>query len=195
MVRANGTGEFPNSTLALTIVARKYQDADGYYELLGVDPRSTEAEIKRAAKRRLMETHPDVGGDEDDFCKVMQAYQTLSDQTLKAEYDRKEKLPKGLHFKRKATIDLSETYDAKPFGFYKNMTDILLDSDVEMLYNWLDAVMDAAHEFRWEADIKVGIGGEVYTDQEGIAVMPKGAKGKDHRVMAKLFVLKRKCET
>lgn len=194
MVKASGTGAFPNSTLTIVPVPRKFQDVDGYYAILGVNPRSSELEIKQAAKRKLMETHPDVGGNEDDFCAVMVAYQTLSNPLSKAEYDCKDtaKLDKVMSIKRKVAFEIPDEQNEKPFGYYKNMTDILLDSDMEMLYNWLDAVMNAAHEFRWQADIRVGIGGDRFSDIDGIAVAPRGKNRQDHQVMAKLFVLKQK---
>ena len=62
------------------------------YEVLGVDRRATEAEIKAAFRRRAMETHPDKNpGDPDAqtrFKEVNAANQVLSDPEKRAAYDR-----------------------------------------------------------------------------------------------------------
>ncbi|MBI4614516.1 MAG: J domain-containing protein, partial [Planctomycetes bacterium] len=61
-----------------------------YYEVLGVGPQSDLEEIKRAFRRRALETHPDKNphpqaGQE--FIRVAQAYETLSDIHKRAAYD------------------------------------------------------------------------------------------------------------
>jgi hypothetical protein len=46
-------------------------------EVLGVEPDVDQRELKRAYRRRVKETHPDLGGDEDAFCRVQRAYEHL----------------------------------------------------------------------------------------------------------------------
>ena len=58
-----------------------------YYETLGVTPTSTPSEIKKAYRRLAMKHHPDKGGDIDQFKKIQEAYDTLSDSDKRAEYD------------------------------------------------------------------------------------------------------------
>jgi molecular chaperone DnaJ len=62
------------------------------YEVLGVDRRATEAEIKAAFRRRAAETHPDRNpGDPDAqnrFKEINAANQVLSDPDKRAAYDR-----------------------------------------------------------------------------------------------------------
>lgn len=58
------------------------------YRVLGVSPDASEEDIKRAYRRRARESHPDAGGDEEDFKEVQHAYQVLSDPRRRARYDR-----------------------------------------------------------------------------------------------------------
>jgi molecular chaperone DnaJ len=63
-----------------------------YYEVLGIKKGATEAEIKKAFRKKAMEYHPDKNpGDkaaEDNFKEVNEAYSILSDPDKKGKYDR-----------------------------------------------------------------------------------------------------------
>jgi len=48
------------------------------WEVLGLAPDSDAAEIKRAYRRRALETHPDRGGSEAAFVRVQRAYDKLA---------------------------------------------------------------------------------------------------------------------
>ena len=50
-----------------------------YYEVLGVNRDTPQAEIKKAYKRLASKHHPDKGGDEAEFKKIQEAYEVLSD--------------------------------------------------------------------------------------------------------------------
>lgn len=58
-----------------------------YYSILGVSKSASEAEIRKAYKKQSMKHHPDRGGDEEEFKKINEAYQTLSDPQKKQIYD------------------------------------------------------------------------------------------------------------
>lgn len=62
-------------------------DAD-LYEILGIAPSATDAEIQRAWRTRARGTHPDTGGDPADFERVHLAYLVLSEPASRRRYDR-----------------------------------------------------------------------------------------------------------
>ena len=61
-----------------------------YYAILGVDRDATPSQIKKAYRRRAVQTHPDKlpDGDRRAFDKVSEAYQVLSDDEKRPIYNR-----------------------------------------------------------------------------------------------------------
>lgn len=61
------------------------------YEVLGVSKDATEADIKKAFRRKARELHPDVNkaaDAEDQFKELNEAYDVLSDPAKRSQYDR-----------------------------------------------------------------------------------------------------------
>ena len=58
-----------------------------YYDLLGLPPTATPAEIKAAYRRLIPKVHPDGGGTDALFHQVHEAYETLADPAKRATYD------------------------------------------------------------------------------------------------------------
>ena len=58
------------------------------YEVLGVSPVATEAELRVAYRRLMRETHPDTGGEAARFIAVQEAWQRVGTPEDRAAYDR-----------------------------------------------------------------------------------------------------------
>lgn len=58
------------------------------YELLGADPNASDAELKKAFRKKALAAHPDKGGDPEVFKEVTNAYEVLSDPDRRDMYDR-----------------------------------------------------------------------------------------------------------
>jgi molecular chaperone DnaJ len=62
--------------------------AKDYYQTLGVDKKASKEDIKKAFHKLAHKYHPDKkGGDEAKFKEVNEAYQTLSDDAKRSQYD------------------------------------------------------------------------------------------------------------
>ena len=63
-----------------------------FYDLLGVQPDATSAEIRKAYYQRARSCHPDKHPDdpakEAEFKQLSEAYQTLFDEERRAAYDK-----------------------------------------------------------------------------------------------------------
>lgn len=62
--------------------------AKDYYNILGVDKGASKDEIKRAYYKLAHKHHPDKGGDERKFKEINEAYQVLSDENKRRQYDQ-----------------------------------------------------------------------------------------------------------
>lgn len=61
--------------------------AKDYYQVLGVDKKATQDDIKKAFRKLAHKHHPDKGGSDDTFKEITEAYSILSDEKKRREYD------------------------------------------------------------------------------------------------------------
>lgn len=59
-----------------------------YYDILSINGDATELDLKKAYRKAAIKNHPDKGGDEEKFKMIGEAYRVLSDNHLRADYDR-----------------------------------------------------------------------------------------------------------
>ena len=59
-----------------------------YYDVLGVNKKASDDEIKKAFRKLARKHHPDAGGSEEKFKEVNEAYEVLSDSKKRAQYDQ-----------------------------------------------------------------------------------------------------------
>ena len=90
-----------------------------HYAALGIQSTADASDIRKAYKKRALQTHPDKGGDEEEFKRVGAAYTVLSDEAKRSEYD--EMRTDGLRQGERDQTDYQATgfnsdFDAPFFG-------------------------------------------------------------------------------
>lgn len=71
--------------------------AKDYYKVLGIARNATKEEIKKAYRALAHKYHPDKGGDESHFKEINEAYQILSDDRKRSQYDQYGQIFEGAH--------------------------------------------------------------------------------------------------
>lgn len=74
---------------------------EDYYQLLGVDENATPEDIKKAYRKLALKLHPDINKStpetDETFKKINVAYDTLSDQQKRSQYDLMRKVGPGMN--------------------------------------------------------------------------------------------------
>ncbi len=87
----------------------KYQD---YYEILGVDKKADAEKIKKAYRKLAKKYHPDLHPDDKEaskkFAKINEAYEVLSDENKRKQYDM---------FGQSGNFSQGQNFDPSQYGF------------------------------------------------------------------------------
>ena len=101
-----------------------------YYDILNVPPTATPAEIRKAYLKLSLKYHPDKNPNnaeqaKEQFILIGQAYDTLSDETKRREYDR-ELLSGRAHFRMSSTnyTNNEQTYESYRQAFDDRMASL-----------------------------------------------------------------------
>jgi len=138
-----------NKKLAEKRAERKKQARDSgvvedtsFYELLGVAPDATSAEIKAAYRTTARRLHPDKNPDDpeanDKFQKLGEAYQVLSNEDARAKYDAK-----GLDGLKDTQLMDSSTMYAMLFGS-EQFEDLIGELQIAAMLQQAEGGMDPA---------------------------------------------------
>lgn len=76
------------STFAQQLRCSSTGGSKDYYKTLGISRGADVKEIKKAYRKRALETHPDQGGNKEEFAEVAEAYEVLSNPEKKQIYDQ-----------------------------------------------------------------------------------------------------------
>ena len=84
-----------------------------YYKVLGVNPNSSQGEIKKAFRQLSLKHHPDRGGDAEEFKKINEAYHVLIDEDEREKYDQfgSEYIPRKAPQWQASTVWTNNTWD------------------------------------------------------------------------------------
>jgi curved DNA-binding protein len=89
-----------------------------YYSILGIDNKSSQEDIKKAYKKLAMKYHPDRNsGDDVQFKKIQEAYDTLGDPIKRQQYDNPQ-----------PQFDGFRQYSGFPPGFEDMMSQIFVNN-------------------------------------------------------------------
>ncbi|CAN1131095.1 Chaperone protein dnaJ 20, chloroplastic [Linum perenne] len=106
-----------------------YVTTDSFYDLLGIPTTGTSPEIKQAYRKLARKYHPDVSPPEKaeehtkQFLRVQEAYETLSDPVIRAQYDME--LASGFHLGFSAGKQFNKGMD--PRGEWKQRWESQID--------------------------------------------------------------------
>jgi len=87
-----------------------------YYSILGVPKGASEDEIKKAYRKLAMQHHPDRGGDQAQFQKIQEAYNTLGDSGKRQEYDHPQPQGGGFQFHFNSGDPFADIFSQFGFG-------------------------------------------------------------------------------
>ena len=130
-----------------------------FYDILGVNDTATQDEIKKAYRKKAVESHPDKGGNEETFKKISEAYDTLGDEQKRKDYDIKRTNPFG-------------GFEGDPFSgfgdFFNNMNttrvrrapDKVIDVQIGAIDSFLGRNIDIRFQRKTNCNTCNGQGGE-----------------------------------
>jgi len=104
------------------------------YTILGVRPDASMADIKKAYRTKAGKSHPDKGGDPEEFRLVSHAYKILSEQQTRARYDQTGQTTNG------------PTTDQAALSVLANWMRQIIDGEADLKHNDIVQIMKNAVE-------------------------------------------------
>jgi molecular chaperone DnaJ len=126
-----------------------------YYEILGIPREATEADIKKAYRQKAKELHPDRNPAdrkraEEDFKRVAEAYEVLSDSQKRTQYDRYGHAgpDQGFTFGDTDFRRAREAYREFGFGGFDNLFDLFFRQGAPQTASRLQGIAGESIEYR-----------------------------------------------
>jgi curved DNA-binding protein CbpA len=114
------------AALGLHIITPDAIQAD-YYRILGVSKDVDAAAIKKAYRNKALTAHPDTAGSGGDlFLAVHEAYNVLSDATLRRQYDLSRRQSDHRQWREDNQYPEGDVHDAAPPAFRRNVNLFIL---------------------------------------------------------------------
>lgn len=127
---------------------------ESYYDILGVNEQSNSEEIKRAYRKLAKENHPDKGGDEELFKKISLAYDTLSNDAKRQEYDMKRKFSSDDLFSQMFSQQFGQQFNQK------RVHDTIIDLPIGAIESFLGKKKQVTYNYKEKCGGCNGSGGE-----------------------------------
>jgi DnaJ-class molecular chaperone len=106
-----------------------------YYQILGVEKDSTAEQIKKKYYKLSKKLHPDAGGDSFLFSQINEAYEVLSGENSRKEWDKRSRYGKNYklksEFKNYEQTILSKIWEQGKFDKLKSETDLHIHLEVD----------------------------------------------------------------
>ena len=128
-----------------------------YYEVLGVDEKATQEDIKKAYRKLSKQYHPDVNPNgEEKFKEIAEAYDNIGEENKRREYDNKKNNPFDIH-------SMFEQMVNRGANRQPNAPDKIIDLVLTPLDSFFGVNKDIEYNFYLKCNPCDGSGGEKTT--------------------------------
>ena len=94
-----------------------------YYKILGINPTASQEEIKKTYRKLSKSYHPDMGGNENKFKEISEAYDMLGNENKRKGYDNKRNNPFHQHHQGNSPFGGESDFDNIFNSFFNQSRD------------------------------------------------------------------------
>jgi len=106
------------------------------YDDLAVDKKATPDQIKKAFRKKAKQTHPDNGGNSNEFRTIAKAYNILSDDEKRKRYDNGE---------NPDNINQSNTHEQQVMSTVLGIFNDIVDQNIDLNHDPFDIIRQTLH--------------------------------------------------